>query len=184
MKTKNCSVRSVLPLLAAGLALFLGAGCSGLLQDRHYSLTQAPDGKFYTPAGEQRLPSAATVKVENTTEKTIAIFVREDKVIVLVPPHELRTVEVALDYYQENYRTILFARIMDDTMQGKEFAKQSFVFRNYSYDQVYGRGWGMPTPETKLWVIRKADFKLPPEPQQIIILPRPPSNNGGFNWFR
>lgn len=181
MNTKIRSIRSFLPLLAAGLALILGAGCAGIQQDRFYALTQAADGKFYTPAGEQRFPSAATVKVENTTDKSIAVFAREDRVITLIPPHQLRTVEVALDYNQVNYRLILFARIADDTMQGKELAKQSFVFSNYRYDAVYGPGWGMPTPETRLWVIRSGDFKLQAQPQSIFT-PRP--TNGSFNWFR
>lgn len=181
MKTKYCSVRSLLPLLAAGLALFFGIGCAGLQQERFYALTQAPDGKFYTPSGERRFPSPATVKVENTTEKTIAIFAREDRIIVLVPPHQLRTVEVALDYYQENYRLMLFAKIPEDSMRGKEFAKKDFFFRNHSYDPVYGPGWGSPTPETKLWVIRQGDFKL--QQPQGIFSPSP-LNNSGFNWFR
>ncbi len=181
MKTTNWSVRSFLPLLLAGLSLLLGVGCAGLRQERFYALTQAADGKFYTPAGEQRLPSPATVKVENTTDKSIAVFAREDRVIALIPPHQLRTVEVALDYNQLNYRLILFAKIADDTMQGKELAKQSFIFSNYRYDAVYGPGWGMPTPETKLWVIRNGDFKPQGQPQSIFA-PRP--NGGSFNWFR
>jgi hypothetical protein len=181
MKTKTQVVRSFLPILIAGFALILGAGCA--TQERFYSLTQAPDGKFYTPEGNRRFPSAATVKVENTLGKEIAVFAREDRIITIVPPHQLRTVEVALDYNQQNYRLVLFAKIVDDTMQGKELAKQAFSFSNYYYDPVYGPGWGAARPETKLWVIRQSDFRLQDGPQGIFA-PRPLGNNGGFNWFR
>lgn len=181
MKIKYWSVRSSLLLLAAGLACIFGVGCT-TPQDTVYSLTQAPDGKFYTPAGDRRFPSPATVKVENTTEKTIAIFAREDRVIVTIPPHQLRTVEVSLEYYQQNYTAVLFAKILDDPMRGKELAKRAFVFRNYRFDPVYGPGWGAATPETKLWVIYAADFKLQ-QPQQGIFGTRP-SGGASFNWFR
>jgi|GEM_PF-3114230 len=172
------SIRSILPLLVAGIALFLGVGCA--TQDRFYSLTQAADGKFYTPKGEQRFPSAATVKVENTLDKTIAIFAREDRMIVSIPPHELRTVEVSLEYYQVGYRLMLFAKVVDEPMRGKELAKQVFTFSNYRFDPVYGYGWGSPTPETKLWVIRQGDFKLQQSQGGIGSAPQ----SGGFLWFR
>ncbi|MEI6345627.1 MAG: hypothetical protein WCO79_00080 [bacterium] len=181
MKTKNQLVRSFLPLLAAGLAL-LSVGCAGLQQERFYSITQNADGKFYAPNGEQRFPSALSIKVENTTDNTIAVFTREDRVIVLVPPHQLRTIEADLDYNQENYRFILFAKIAGDEMKGKELAKREFVFRNYrQYDQVYGSGWGPVVPETKFWVIGIADFRLQDDSQGIFAPRRP---NGSFNWFR
>jgi len=180
MKTNTRTVRSFLPLLLAGLALLSGFGCA--TQERFYTITQNADGKFYTPNGDRRFPSALSIKVENTTDKSIALFVREDRVIVSVPPHQLRTIEAGLDYNQENYRFILFAKIVGDEMKGKELAKREFFFRNYrQFDQVYGPGWGPAVPETKIWVIGLADFRLQPEPQGIFT-PRP--SNGSFNWFR
>lgn len=175
MKTKITSVRSFLPLLAAGLALFLGVGCA--TQERFYSITQASDGKFYTPTGERRYPSSASVKVENTLDKDIEVFAREDRVITIVPAHQLRTVYVALDYYEQGFRAVLFARIVGDTMKGKELAKNDFRFANYSYDPVYGSGWGTPTPETKEWTIYEKDFLLRQD------APSPSRNGFGGHWF-
>lgn len=174
MKTKSLSVRLFLPLLAAGLAFLTGCVTP---QERIYALTQGADGKFYTPSGERRFPTAASVKVENTQNKSIGIFVREDRLVVIVPPHELRTIQVALDYYQEGYRLVLFARVMGETMQGKEFAKREFYFRNDRSDPVYGAGWGSPVPETKIWVIGAGDFILQQQPPV-------PFGRQGLIWFR
>ncbi len=184
MNTKTWSLRPLrplLPLLAAGLALLFGIGCS-TLPERLYSITQAPDGKFYTPTGEQRLPSHATVKVENTLDKTtLAIFAREDKIITIVPPHEIRTVHVELDYYQQDYHLILFAKPSED-MAGKELAKGSFRFSNYRYyDAVYGQNFGAVRPETKVWVIRRNDFT----PQKSYRSSSVGNNSTiGLGWFR
>ncbi|MEK7645285.1 MAG: hypothetical protein AAB391_03135 [Patescibacteria group bacterium] len=182
MKTNTRSVRSFLPLLVAGLSLLLGVGCAGLRQERFYSLTQAADGKFYDPTGEQRFPSAATVRVENTLEKgTIEVFVREDKNVVLIPPKSFRTVHVQLDYYQQGYVAVLFARILDDNTPGRTLAKRAFIFQNARHnDRVYGQDFGPVIPETKVWIVKREEFILPP--------PQPPaqvrSSGFGLGWFR
>ncbi len=176
MNTKKSSVRSFLPLLLAGLALLLlGTGCFTPPTQRLYTVTQAPDGKWYDPNGNRSYPMPASVKVENTLATPLEVFAREDLVIAVVPPGEIRTIYVNMTYIEPGFRMVLFARPVGDSLRGKELAKREFRFSNYyGYDQVYGPGWGSPVVETKVWTVGTGEF---------ILRPQAPSRVGVWTWF-
>lgn len=135
--------RALGPLFLTAVLVLLGTGCVNIPRlttlDKHASPFQ--------------------VKVKNDSSLELLVFQHEREPLTVVPPHEVRTVYVNLDYYDQNYSVVLFARPTSIPLDGKKIPARRFVFTNYRYDPVYGSGWGRPQNETYVWPIDDNTFK-------------------------
>ena len=127
----------------------LGSGCQSFRQALHQE-------RFETsPARATRF----AIKVVNDSTVELALFEHEARVLAIVPAHEVKTIYVNLEYYDQNFKVVMFAKPITMAMGGKYIPRQTFYFRNYRYDSVYGSGWGAPENEIYVWGINDNTFK-------------------------
>ncbi len=154
MKNYLLSVRLLLLALLLGVAGF-GGGCATSPGRAFYQALH--QGRFETLPG--RITPFAVPIVNNTTNEFAVTSHFSQEVLVIVHPHETRTVFTHLEYYEQYFKVTFFVRPVSSTLAGKYIPSKTVVFQNYRYDPVYGSGWGAPQNEVYVWPVSDETFK-------------------------